>query len=51
MQPGEAVTSAAVSNYGRGINGVVIDVAQGVLPNNGASVNASDFRFRVATHG
>ena len=46
--PGEAFASTSVSNYGRGINGVVIEVASGVLPNAGSDVNPSDFRFRVA---
>ena len=46
--PGEGLDSSAVSNYSRGINGIVVDIAADVLPADGADVNVGDFRFRVA---
>ena len=51
MLPGEPASAANITSYSRGINGVVIDVAAGVLPSGGSQLNAADFRFRVSNNG
>ena len=48
LLPGQTATFANYTSYDKGINGVVIDVANTA---NGAAINASDFVFKVSTDG
>jgi subtilisin-like proprotein convertase family protein len=48
LLPGQAASAANVTNYSRGINGVMVDVAN--LP-AGATPTLDDFDFRVGTAG
>ena len=49
LLPGQLATFANYSNYSRGINGVMIDVAH--LVNYTSTLTAADFEFRTSTDG
>lgn len=46
LLPGEAATTASYTNYSRGLNGIMIDVAN--LP-AGTDLGAQDFQFKTGT--